>query len=1138
MREERRIVTVLSADLTGSTALGERLDPEEARLIVGEAITRMVRAVEELDGTVKDLAGDGILALFGAPLAHEDDAERAVRAGLRIAQEIGEYGADVERGWSIAGFTARVGVNTGTVALGPVGGGRRVEYGATGDAVNAAARLQSAAPPGVVLVGESTYRLIVPLFEWGDPHAFTVKGKAEPVVARPAKSAGRASGRSNSRGRDETPFVGRKHELAASREAVQAVLNGSGGVMFITGEAGIGKSRLLHELRQEFEQSPTVGGRSLWLEARCASFSHALPYGPFRDLIRAWLDLSPDQPALRARIVLRKAAERLFGDRASGIHPFLASILGLPGEPLTDTTVEALSPEALRRRTFDSVEALLVALSDEGPLVVAVDDLQWADATSLELGEHLLALPDRQPVLLVTAHRGERDHRSWRLRERAFRELPHRTTEVSLEALPEADDRELLAALARDAVPLELEERLLTAAGGNPFFLEELVRSLEDAGALVPGAAGWRFDHEVDVAIPETIQKVILARLDRLTPSCHSTLTAASVLGRQFALHLLEKVADDDVSEPLRELQRLDLVREARRWPEPEYRFKHLLIRETAYGTLVESRRRALHGRAANAIEHLVPNPAEEHLGILAHHHVKAGNLAHAASYLRLAGDAAAEVYAAEEALEHYSNALTLAAELGPGRNPAAELHLLRGNVLYRSGRYPAARADYDAALAGAREGSDRRLELQTLEALGLLLLAWGGRMTDAIPPLADALRIAEELGDGPAQVSVLNRLSIAYSNRLSFDHAREYSERALAAARELGDEQSLARAMDGAKTVASHLGDLSHLEAILPQLEDILRRGGNSWYLQWAVFESSLIPMAEGRWDRAIARTEEALALNRQIGDRADEAYFVAALGWLHRSRGHYSLALATGQAATELAGALEHSWWTAWSEALLGLTLRELQAFEDSVAHLSRGLHVADEADAPLYALRCAGHLAASCWRAGDRAGALAAADRAEQLLTEVSTPPGMAFLHGADAALAVAEVRLATGEAARARELASPLVAAAQRSGWRETIASGNRLLGSCRLATGDDANAERHLRRSITAATEGDLPGEQWRSRAALAHMLLRDGRSTESAEQLDEARAIIDRLARTIVDAESRNCFREGVGAIVAGVRPG
>src|SRR4051794_4726203 len=297
LREERKVVTVLFADLVGSTSLGERLDPEEVKLVIGEAIARIVADIHQLGGHVKDLAGDGVLAFFGAPVSYEDDAERALRAALRIVEEIDTYGDEVERGWGVPGFGVRVGVTTGPVVLGEIGGGQRVEYAAFGDTVNTAARLQASAEPGTVLVDDATRRQAEPLFVWGDPVELELKGKGEPVRATVVKRA-LAEGR-KVRGLDgvETRLVGRERELGLAEAALERTLGGSGGVLFISGDAGIGKSRLVAELCRTFEESETAAAAPpLWLEGRCISYGESLPYWPFRDLLRdllgGWAELS------------------------------------------------------------------------------------------------------------------------------------------------------------------------------------------------------------------------------------------------------------------------------------------------------------------------------------------------------------------------------------------------------------------------------------------------------------------------------------------------------------------------------------------------------------------------------------------------------------------------------------------------------------------------------------------------------------------------------------------------------------------------------------------------------------------------------------------------------------------------------
>jgi ABC-type oligopeptide transport system substrate-binding subunit/class 3 adenylate cyclase len=701
MREERKVVTAVFADVVGSTALAERLDPEEAKLIIGEAVARMVHAVEEFGGTVKDLAGDGVLALFGAPISHEDDAERAVRAALRITQDISTYSAEVARAWGIEDFGVRVGVNTGPVVLGPLGAGRRVEYGAFGDTVNTAARLQAAATPGAVLVGPSTFRLVERAFEWHDSQDLELKGKAQPVPARRVKGASSATRRGRRFPGVQPPMVGRQRELAACREAVEEVLGGSGGVLFLSGEAGIGKSRLLDEVRGLLlAPDASLDRPPLWLEGRCVSYGESLPYWPFRDLLREWLGAGPDQPELRVRVALRRYLDQLFGDRAREIYPYLGAMLGLALEPDAATRLTELSPEALQYRTFTVVEGLLRRLAEDRPVIVAVEDLHWADATSLQLVERLLPLTEEAAILLAFTQRLERDHPSWQVKELAARQFPHRTREIPLEALSGEADRELLDALVRSGtLPQDLEARILAHAEGNPFYMEELVGSVIDAGALVREGDEWRFDHEVSVELPETVEKVILARIDRLTPQCHDVLMAASVLGRRFGLPLLEGVTggNGELRNALSELQRLDLVREGRRWPQPEYRFKHALIQEAAYRTILTEQRTGLHRKAAKWLEDRHAGNEEEVYGLLAHHWLAANDEDKAIAYLSRAGDKARLEYALDEAIGHYRALLPLLERRGERQAIALVLFKL-ALALHCSMRFADANATYGRA--------------------------------------------------------------------------------------------------------------------------------------------------------------------------------------------------------------------------------------------------------------------------------------------------------------------------------------------------------------------------------------------------------------------------------------------------------
>lgn len=662
LREERRTVTALFADLVGSTELAEGLDPEDARELLGKAIRRIIAAVDEYGGTVKDLAGDGVLALFGAPTAHEDDAMRAVLCGLRIVTGDG-------------GPSVRVGIESGIAVVGAVGGGSHVEYGAVGNAVNTAARLQAQAEPRSVLVGPETRKAVEPLFEWGPTIRLTLKGKSRPTLAATAICSARAV---DARKRS-TLLVGRTDELAVLAEAVAELRSSRGGVLLIDGEAGIGKSRLVAECRALLDGVT-------WFEGHCRSYAEAIPYGLYRDLLHRWLGLRVEDDFARMQAAL--------GDDTS----LLAPVLGLPAP-----SSSGLDPSELQRRTF---AAVLSFLARSAPAAVVLEDLHWADATSIALTEHLFEFAAAVPILVVATRRSEEAGPSRRLFERAQGRTLH------LEPLSAGSDRELIDAIAGATLPEDLAASLLEVGEGNPFFLEQQMEALLDQGSLRLDHGSWRFVGDGRVEIAPTVEKVVLSRLDRLDAGARETLVSASVLGRTFEAPLLARVTGrSTLAEELESLVRAGLVE---RFEAPgELRFAHAIIQETAYRTLLREARRDLHRRAGEAAEQMTDRDAGTQAAMIGHHFAEAGDAPRAIPYLIRAGDLARDAYANAEAISSYTRAVALLDQASPLES---ELLESLGDVYRLVGRHEDARETLERAVTAA-EPADAvraaRLQLQ-----------------------------------------------------------------------------------------------------------------------------------------------------------------------------------------------------------------------------------------------------------------------------------------------------------------------------------------------------------------------------------------------------------------------------------------
>jgi tetratricopeptide (TPR) repeat protein len=451
-----------------------------------------------------------------------------------------------------------------------------------------------------------------------------------------------------------------------------------------------------------------------------------------------------------------------------------------------------------------------------------------------------------------------------------------------------------------------------------------------------------------------------------------------------------------------------------------------------------------------------------------------------------------------------------------------SDLHIQRGRVYAQTGTIERARADFEAALRTARTAGDQQSEMQALYALGSY--GWATDYQEAIPLFEAALPLAEALDDTASQVRILSRMSVVYTNRLQLAQAFDHGRHALDLARTLGDEQMLALAMDSLAVAAAFVGDFTLLEEIGPQLSAIHRRHGDQWYLQFALYQWCYVPIGQGRWDDAIAQIEEVLAMNRRISDRGNEPLYASTLCWVHGSRGAYAHALENGRLAVSRSEELGNTELLGWNAAWLGWALLEVYALEEAAQLLERGRAAAEGAMALNFMLRCTGPLAWTYWLLGDPERAQTLAVQAEALCQQLTVPPGRAFLQGIHAYVALAWVHLASGEAARACQLLTPVLAAAETCGWQEAIAYGSLVVGQSLAACGAGDRAEQALQRALQVTHDVNLPGVAWKTHAALAAHYRDHKQMEEAAHHQAQAHTIITQLGTTLDDVAMRQGF--------------
>ena len=885
---ERKEVTVVFADVAGFSTLSEQLDPESVHLIMDGCFDILTRQVHHYEGTINQFTGDGIMALFGAPIAHEDHAARALHAALDIQTAMYEYSGVTQQRWGVP-FHMRLGLNTGTVVVGRIGDDLRMDYTAQGDTTNLAARVQQMASPGGIWVAEPTFRVTQDAFEWRALGPQMVKGKAEPVAVYELHNRRAVHGRFDVLARRGlTPLVGREAELTQLLAAWTKAQHGQGQVMSIVGEAGLGKSRLLHEAKQRLRQH---GARCV--EGTCFTYGESISYLPFLEIVQAVCDLEPHSAEADAK---RQIAQRLSTlDLASStVMPYLHNLLSLTVE---DDVFSKLTPELIRQRTVETLKNLIVAEAYHQPLVLILEDVHWIDKATEDVLGAIVEAMSEIPLLLILVYRPEYVQ-SWIVQAIQTKSYASR---VELKPLSLAQCSEMTQALL-GKIPVELEQLIVSKTDGNPLFVEELSRSLVEGGVLDQEAGDILHTSLDTLDIPTTVQGVLLARIDRLPEALKDVLQRAAAIGRVFTYPLLNDVVDSGTAleSMLDQLETLGFIYPTSLAPQREYSFKHVLAQEAVYHSLLRPRREAYHERVGKAMETLYPDHLEEYYDLLAYHYGRGNNPDKAVTYLDLANQKAARANAMEEAKAYFDEAMTHLNTLPDTTGKRQRLIALLANqaaVMLHLFRLP----EYHDLLT---RYEFMTLDLENPELVGafkgrLGLCGWSfGDFDQVIPMLIQAASLCEAAGNAE-------------------DAGQAYCH-----------------------LLWSHLFKANYDQVFITR-DNFLRTVEHGFNLRWYVYVLAGASFAHaylGAWDEALEAGQQALHLGETFADRGVISFANITLSSAYVSKGDLVRGVEYGEIAFEQAPTLaDRVWvqcWLGWALCRSGDTQRGIEMLEQAVS------------------------------------------------------------------------------------------------------------------------------------------------------------------------------------------------------------
>jgi class 3 adenylate cyclase/tetratricopeptide (TPR) repeat protein len=918
---ERKHVTVLFADVIDSTRIAGRLGVDDMHALMDRCFALLLDEVHRYEGTVNQFTGDGIMAIFGAPVALEDAPRRAVLAALGIQRALIPLREEIANSKGLD-FQMRIGIHSGVVVVGRIGNDLRMDYTAIGDTTHLAARLQAAAPPGAVIVSEATVRQIQGFFETRDLGLLSLKGispapRAYQVLGE-REGAGRLAALADA---GLTPLAGRERELAQLSEAFESARSSRGRVVFLVGEAGIGKSRLLFEFRRRLAPETHY-----YAEGRCASFGMHTAFLPIVDAIRRFYAIE-DRDDEATAIGKLEAGVEAIGEGFLWTLPFLRALLSLPPG---DDAVLALDAATRRSETFRALKALTLAAAARRPILFVIEDLHWIDPESEECLTFLSEAVAAARILLVCSHRPGYRHP---FGDRSYHER------VTIDPLSEAESAELTrGALGAAEVPEAVRRLVASKAEGNPFFLEEVTKSLLEDGTLRLEGGRVLLARDPDtIAVPDRIHDVLMARIDRLAEDPKRAIQIASVIGREFALRLLARIQEvgDKANALVEDLRAVELIYEKAVHPELAYMFKHALTHDVAYASVLVQRRKQLHRTIGLAIEELYADRLAEHYETLAHHFERGEDWARALDYHERSASKAVEVFASRAAAWHCRQALAILDRLGdpagPERRCALEERL--GLVTMYLSEFIASGDAFVRAAEHAVQPARRVANLADASHS----YVWGHADEPAVRTADAALSLAraERLADAEAQALAVIGFRKGVLGEVDGYLGKLGAAREIAARTGTVEIQTLVDCFTS--EVSEWSGDYATSLASGERALENGRRLRLAHIMIWANWFMGKSACCLGDYGRALRLLEDGCGLTERIGDRAWDTRLLNTLGWCHAEIGNHRQALAYNERAARIAREVGDAEIIANAEINLALNRLALERPEQAQAALA---------------------------------------------------------------------------------------------------------------------------------------------------------------------------------------------------------